>query len=90
MVNIIKKANAIRGFLQRNINSCPSSIKETCYKLMIQPIIEYAPTIWAPHLQRDIVKLESVQLRSARFVLNNYASLSSVTSMLQKFRAANS
>ena len=42
--------------------------------------IEYAPTIWAPHLQSDILKLESVQCRSTRFVLNEYARLSSVTS----------
>ena len=33
----------------------------------------------ATHLQRDILKLESVQRRSARFVVNDYARLSSVT-----------
>ena len=84
ITNITKKANATRGFLQRNISSCPSSIKEICYKLMIRPIIEYASTIWAPHLQNEILKLESIQRKSARFVLNDYARLSSVTSMLQK------
>ena len=72
ITNITKKANAIRGFLQRNINSCPPLVKENCYKLMIRPIIEYAPTVWAPYLQKDIMKLESVQRRSARFVLNDY------------------
>ena len=51
---------------------------------MIRPIIEYASTIWTPHLQKDILKLESIQRRSARFVLNDYARLSSVTSMIQK------
>ena len=54
------------------------------YKLMIWPIIEYASTIWAPHLQNEILKSESIQCKSARFVLNDYARLSSVTSMLQK------
>ena len=71
IANITKKANAIRGFLQRNIKSCPPLVKENCYKLMIRPIIEYAPTVWAPYLQKDILKLESVQRRSARFVLND-------------------
>ena len=84
IANITKKANAIRGFLQRNINSCPPLVKEKCYKLMIRPIIEYTPTVWAPYLQKDILKLESVQRRSARFVLNDYARLSSVTNMLQR------
>ena len=84
IINITKKANGTRGFLQRNINTCPSSIKEICYKLMIRPIIEYASTIWTPHLQKDILKLETIQRRSARFVLNDYARLSSMTSMIQK------
>ena len=35
IANITKKANTIRGFLQRNINSCRPSVKENCYKLMI-------------------------------------------------------
>ena len=51
---------------------------------MIRPIIEYASTIWTPHLQKEILKLETIQRRSARFVLNEYARLSSVTSMIQK------
>ena len=51
---------------------------------MIRPIIKYAPTVWAPYLQKDILKLEYVQCRSARFVLNDYARLSSVTNMLQR------
>ena len=51
---------------------------------MIQPIIEYASTIWAPYLQKYILKLESVQRRSTRFVLNDYSRLSSVTNMLQR------
>ena len=58
---------------------------------MIRPIIEYAPSVWSPHLQRDILKLESVQHRSARFVLNDYARLSSVTgSYVAEVRMANS
>ena len=51
---------------------------------MIRPIIEYTSTIWTPHLQKDILKLESIQRKLARFVLNDYARLSSVTSMIQK------
>ena len=51
---------------------------------MIGPIIECASTICAPHLQNEILKLKSVQRKSVRFVLNHYARLSSVTSMLQK------
>ena len=45
----------------------------------------------ATHLQRDILKLESVQRRSARFVVNDYARLSSVTgSHVAEVRMVNS
>ena len=36
---------------------------------MIRPIIEYASTIWTPHLQKDILKLESIQ-RMVRYRSN--------------------
>ena len=52
---------------------------EVCTLMVIIIII-----IWTPHLQKDILKLESIQRRSARFVLNDYTRLSSVTSMIQK------
>ena len=49
---------------------------------MIKPIVEYACTIWAPHTQKDIAAIESVQRRAARFVCNNYSSFTSVNALL--------
>jgi ammonia channel protein AmtB len=46
------------------------------------PLVEYACTIWDSHTAQNIHKLEAVQRRSARFVMNNYAQSSSITSML--------
>ena len=50
---------------------------------MIQPILEYASTVWDPHTNVNITKLESVQRRAARFCLGDYSHYSSVTCMLQ-------
>jgi hypothetical protein len=39
--------------------------------------------VWDPHTAQNTQKLEAVQRRPARFVMNNYQQTSSVTSMLQ-------
>ena len=47
--NIANKANTVRAFLQRNLKSCPKSIKESCYKIMVHPVVEYANTVYGLH-----------------------------------------
>ena len=79
---ITKKANATRAFIQRNLQHCPRSTKATCYTTLVRPLVEYACTVWDPHTANNIQKLEAVQPRSARFVMNIYSQTSSVTSML--------
>ena len=49
---------------------------------MVRPILEYASSVWDPHTNVNIHKLESVQRRAARFCLNDHSRYSSVTSML--------
>ena len=63
----ISKANVARAFLQRNIASCPREVKDTCYKTMIFPIVEYAAIIRSPHTQSQINNLQTVQRKAARF-----------------------
>ena len=80
---ITNKANRVKGFLQRNLHSCPIQIKSNCYKALIKPILEYTSIIWAPHTQKDIRVLEKVQRNAARFVHNNYSHYASVSEMLR-------
>jgi hypothetical protein len=54
--NICGKANRIRGFLRRNLNIGSTSAKEHAYKLLV----EYACSVWDPHLKSDINKIEMV------------------------------
>ena len=51
---------------------------------MIRPQLEYASDVLDPYQVGDIAKLEKVQRRAARWVLNNYDRLNSVTQMLDK------
>ena len=41
-------------------------------------------TVWDPYTKSNINKLESVQRRAARYVLDDYQTTSSVTAMLQQ------
>ena len=73
---ITSKANRVRGFLYRNIKHCSPDIKNRCYKIFIQPILEYALIIWSPYYNKYVNKLEAVQHRMAHFVYIEYGFVS--------------
>ena len=82
-VNMISaKANSVRSLLQRNLVKCPPTIKSHCYNTFVRPILEYACTIRSPYHEQNIYKLEMVQQRAARFVMNDYNRTASVSKML--------
>ena len=60
------------GFLRRNLSACPQDVKESAYKGLVRPVLEYGSSVWDPSgilLQEE---LEKVQKRAARFVTGNY------------------
>ena len=66
------------------VKACTKDIKQLAYFSLVRPSLEYCSVVWDPYTQELSSKLEAVQRRAARFVLNNYEQLSSVTSMLQE------
>ena len=40
------------------------------YKQFVLPILDYASSVWDPYHQGDVNKLEMVQHRATRFMLN--------------------
>ena len=52
---------------------CDQHTKETAYKTIVRPHLEYASTAWTPYTARNIDKIEYVQCRAARFILRNYS-----------------
>ena len=79
--NTTAKANRSLGFIRRNLCSCATNIKDMAYKTLVRPILEYCSTVWDPHSQNLINKLEAVQNRAARFVSGIYGRNSSITSI---------
>ena len=61
ITKITNKANTTRAFLQRNLSQCQQSVKSACYNTYVRPILEYASSIWSPHLLCDINRIEMVQ-----------------------------
>ena len=80
--NIRAKANQQLAFVRRNIRTRSSSTKEKLYNTLVRPHIEYAATVWDPHISKQKHSLEMVQRRAARWVTNRYHNTSSVSDML--------
>ena len=68
--HICNKANRMLGFLNRNLFYAPQNIREYTYKQLVLPLIDYCSAIWDPYTKNDISKLEMLQHRAARFVMN--------------------
>jgi hypothetical protein len=89
--NIVKaanKANRQLAFIRRNLKILNSKVKETAYFGLVRPILEYGATIWDPHHKKYKKKLEMIQRRAARFVLNRYHIITPgcVTKMLDELQ----
>ena len=81
--NTCSKANRALGFLRHNLKISASNIKEKAYKVFVRPLLKYAASVWDPYSQKNIAKIEAVQRRAARFVLNLSRNTSSVNNMLE-------
>ena len=85
--NICTKANRTLGFLRRNLTACPQDVKESAYKGLVRPILEYGSSVWDPHSLLLQDELEKVQKRAARFVTGNYNfETGSMTGILEKLK----
>ena len=79
--NITNKANSILGLLRRNLRIPSQTIKTHAYQSLVRPHLEYASTVWDPHTQKNIHKLDMIHRRAARYACNRYSNISSVTEM---------
>ena len=67
-----KKATNLLNLCHRNLHMCSKEVKNSAYDMIVHPHLQYASTWWNPYTKRNIDKLEAVQRRAARFVLNFY------------------
>ena len=67
--------------------SCPQDVKESAYKGMVRPILEYGSSVWDPYTLGFQDELEKVQNRAARFVTRNYTrEEGSMTGILEQLK----
>ena len=70
------------GFLRRNLAFALRSTKESAYKTLVGPKLEYAAPIWSPHSKLQINQIEKVQRTVARWACRR--NTSSVGEMLDE------
>ena len=82
---ICTKANRTLSFLRRNLSACPQDVKESAYKGLVCPVLEYSSSVWDPAPPKD--ELEKIQKRAARYVTGNYIyETGSMTGILEQLR----
>ena len=62
------RANKVLGYLKRYI--LRSEVRRTLYLALVRPYLGYATQIWARQSIELIVKLERIQRRATKFILN--------------------
>ena len=65
--NITSNAIKSLNFVRHNLNKYDESIKPAAYLGLISQKLEYASTVWDPHLLIDITTVERVQRIAARW-----------------------
>ena len=63
---VSKKASSTLGFIQRNLKKCPAHCKKTAYISLVRSTLEYGATVWDPHLEKDVHKLEKIQRKAVQ------------------------
>ena len=68
--------------MQRSLRTCNRELQ--CYKTYFRPIIEYASPVWDTNNKNVIEKVEIVQRKADRFILNDCNKDSGVSKMIKK------
>lgn len=61
---------SILGLIKRTLYRAPEKVKLIAYKSLCRPLLEYACEAWDPHLSKHTDKIERVQNKATRFILN--------------------
>ena len=60
----VRKANSIMGLIRRSFSYLDEDLFKKLYTTFVRPHIEYAQSVWSPHLMKYIKQLENVQIRA--------------------------
>jgi hypothetical protein len=66
--SIVNKGNKIVGIIKRNFEYLDAAVVTKLYSALVRPHLEYANSVWAPYLRKDINIIENVQRRATRLI----------------------
>ena len=64
----VKKANSIMGLIRRSFSYLDCDMFKRLYTTFVRPHLEYAQSVWSPHLIKQINIIENVQIRATKLV----------------------
>ena len=68
IANKIRVANGIVGLIRRSFSHLDTRSFKKLFCAFVRPHLEYAQSVWAPHLQKHIDAIEKVQMRATKLV----------------------
>ena len=77
--NITSKAERILNLLRRHLYGCKQEVKSQAFTCLVHPLLDYPSSVWDPHFKQNILAVEKIQRKGARFATGNYAYQESVT-----------
>ena len=84
IAKISGKASRTLGLLKRTLSPCSQHVKDTAYKMLVRPQLEYASEVWNPHTLKSTKKIDQIQRNACRFVFHDYRRQTDVIPLLQK------
>ena len=64
----VKKANTMVGLIRQSFSFLDCELFKKLYTTFVRPHLEYAQSVWSPHLLKQINILENVQIRATKLV----------------------
>ena len=64
----VNKANRILGLIRRSFSYLDNKIFKQLFQALVRPHLEYASSVWSPHLKKDIKLIENVQKRATKLL----------------------
>ena len=56
------------GLIRRSFSYLDCEMFKKLYTTLVHPHLEYAQSVWSPHLRKHIKQLENVQIRTTKLV----------------------
>ena len=66
----VKKANQLVGLIRRSFSYLDEKTFVKLYTALVRPHLEYAQCVWSPYLKKHLHKIEGVQMRATKLVVN--------------------